>query len=747
MTKRIADDAPHARPAAQTHRPTPADKVSSTAAQAKTSAAAKRLKSDEFSSGRAKALRVKALALGTPLLNAARPSAPTAPATTSPADRAKAEATRLTTLAKSDPKGAADQLATSMANPDPAFHAALVDASAPVAQQIATSLKKAKPEVLQATVTALAKASQAAGPEGAQALGAAFAKGLEGGLGGYSSLGDVLIPKGPGSAVFLSAMLGSPGTGDFVSGMVEGAKASGNLPLLKDLSSLIQGSAQMANTAFEKASTKVDQLNAELNSLVQGFGPGDEKKLQAAVAAFKDRHKDEYAALEAAGTALTNVLSVAGPLLANAKDLPFGFATTLLKSLSLAPKVLATQAGQEALGRALDAQGRGEASPLLDTVLQLSKDPKIREQLAPLMTQALGSRVAALKADGRDREAHALIDSLSKNSELFGVSPAKLKDVQSAMHDALDGKPDAIKNLKLALRAVSLAVPKGSGAANSLKGLGLVLGVAGLAKSFEGFSDAQLQDQVGTIAKTLGLGVDSAALAVKVFGNPASQAGLEKLFGKASKVTGVIGAVVGVIDFAMTAQNGSIGDVAVSGLNAASGVLMLIPGGQLAGVGLAIASFALNEFLGARRQREAEHASEADAKAFLEAAGLDEEFASVFSNLDDNKRNIGPFVEQVARELGLTRDQFFAKLNASKGKDREELLKQFGGLSAIAEVLEGFGDGGKLPIFGPPITLADLDGLPDFVSKKDRQKIVDEVNSRRAELADQVATTIGPLID
>lgn len=204
---------------------------------------------------------------------------------------------------------------------------------------------------------------------------------------------------------------------------------------------------------------------------------------------------------------------------------------------------------------------------------------------------------------------------------------------------------------------------------------------------------------------------------------------------------------MGVIDFAQTANNGSIGDVAVSGLNAASGVLLLIPGGQIAGVGLAIASFALNEFLGARRQEKAEHGSEADAKAFLIAAGLDEEFAKVFSNLDNNKRNIGAFVDDVAKELGLTRDELFTKLNDSSGKDRDKLLKTFAEISGVAEVLEEFDDGFQMPIFGPPLTIDDLKGLPDFVSKKDKEKIVEAVDKQRAKIVDQIADTIEPLLD
>lgn len=111
--------------------------------------------------------------------------------------------------------------------------------------------------------------------------------------------------------------------------MIEGAKATGNLSLLKDLSDLVSATATLANKAFGDAQKKVDQLNSELNSLIQGFGPGDEAKLQAAVAAFKERHKKDYAALESAGAALTNVLTVAGPLLETGK-LDFGLATTLL---------------------------------------------------------------------------------------------------------------------------------------------------------------------------------------------------------------------------------------------------------------------------------------------------------------------------------------------------------------------------------------------------------------------------------
>lgn len=47
-------------------------------------------------------------------------------------------------------------------------------------------------------------------------LGQVFAKALDGGLGGFTSLGDLKLPKGPGSTAFFQTMLSTPGTSDFV---------------------------------------------------------------------------------------------------------------------------------------------------------------------------------------------------------------------------------------------------------------------------------------------------------------------------------------------------------------------------------------------------------------------------------------------------------------------------------------------------------------------------------------------------
>lgn len=674
---------------------------------------------------------------------AACPAVPPRPAT--PAERASADAERIKQTAKTNPQAAAAQLEQALASPDPAYREALLSQATAIVETISGALGKADAASISATVTALGRAALAAGPEGAQAMGEAFAATLHGSLGGFSDLG---LPSGPGSMAFFEAMMTTPGMGDFLMGMAEGAKATGNFALLKDLGSLVSLSARTATAAFDDAQKTVDRLNAELNALIEGFGPGDEAKLQAAVEAFKERHADEYEALERAGAAMTNVLAIAGPMLESGADLDMDLLGALLKSLQLAPQVLATTAGQEALGAALDAQARGEASPLLDTVTRLSEgSDDVRDQLAPLVSQALGTRVAALQADGHSDEAHALIDSLGSLADVFGVPANQLEDLQSAFHDSLDGKPGALESLEAAMGAVGPFLPEGSAAAASLKGLGFVIGVAGLGQSFAGFTDAQLHEQVATLASTLGLGVDGASLAVRVFGSPGTQKSLERLFGKASAITGVIGAMASVIDFGQAAESGNLGDMAVTGLNAASSILLLIPGGQIAGVGLALASFALDAFLGARRQQQAEHASEADAQAFLEAAGLDGDFAEVFANLDNDKRNIGTFVEQVAGELGLTIDEFYERLNESSGADRERLLEQFASLSGAAEALQEFDLGGQLPIFGPPVTVEMLKDLPDWISDEARAEIVRRINERREEIVDQVALEIGPLLD
>lgn len=97
--------------------------------------------------------------------------------------------------------------------------------------------------------------------------------------------------------------------------------------------------------------------------------------------------------------------------------------------------MLATQAGQEALG--LDAQ-------------------------------AYGTRIAAL------------IDSLGDNAAVFGLKdPKDLEELQGALRDALDGKPGAIEDVKLAISSIGPLLPEGSKAATAFKGLGFVVGVAG----------------------------------------------------------------------------------------------------------------------------------------------------------------------------------------------------------------------------------------------------------------------------
>lgn len=749
MTRRIEDPTAAARHLAdQARHAEQTRKAAAAARNAPVSRAAKKLKADEFSTGRGRALRVKELALGSapmPLLpSAPRPSAPECPAVppqpATPAERANADAERIKQTAKTNPQAAAEQLEQALANPDPAYREALLSQVTAIVETISGSLGRADARAFGPTMTALGGAALAAGPEGARAMGEAFATAVKGRLGGFDNLG---LPSGPGSMAFFEAMMTTPGMGDFVMGMVEGAKASGNFALLKDLGSLVVLTTRMATGAFEDAQQTVDRLNAELNALIEGFGPGDEAQLQAAVEAFKERHADEYEALERAGAAMTNVLAVAGPLLTSGGDLDADFAIPLMRALQLAPQVLATSAGQEALRSALDAQARGEASPLLDTVTRLSEgSDELRDQLAPLVSQALGSRIAELQADGQTDAAHALIDSLGSLADVFGVPVDELENLQRAFHDSLDGKPGALESLEAAMGAVGPFLPEGSTAAASLKGLGFVIGVAGLGRSFEGFTDAQLHEQVATLASTLGLGVDGASLAVRVFGSPGTQKSLERLFGKASAVTGVIGAMASVIDFGQAAESGNLGDMAVTGLNAASSILLLIPGGQIAGVGLALASFALDAFLGARRQREAEHASEADAQAFLEAAGLDTDFAEVFANLDNHKRNIGTFVEQVAEELGLTIDEFYERLNESSGADRERLLERFAMLSGVGELL-----GGQLPIFGPPVTIEMLGDLPDGISYEAAAELVRRINERRAEIVEQVATEIRPLLE
>ena len=702
-------------------------------------------KNDEFSTGAAKALRLKDLGSRPTSLgrDIEKPmSEPPKPLTV--AQQGSVEASRIRTQAQTDPQGAAKSLQKALANAKPAFRAAVLKEAGDVVQSIAASLKNADDKTRVATLGTLGKVVHTLTPEQSRALGEHFARGLDGAdLGGTRELlGGLTLPKG-GLGFGLLKELGShAGVGDFMRGLSDGARATGNEKLGHDVDAIRAFNAKASVDQFKKAKETVDRLNGELNSLVQGFGRGakNPEALKKAIADFKERHKKEYAEYEAAAAGVTNMLADAPAVLAS-KDL--GKTLPYLEALKLAPQVLATKAGQAALGDALQAQAKGEPS-ILDTLKTLSQgdDGKdLRQSLGPVLSQALGTRATELKAQGRLDEAHALVGTLGKNAELFDLKPGQLDQVQGALGEVLDGTPGALESLNLAVGSVSALLPENSKALPALKGLGFVVGVAGLPGNLAGLSDAELQTQIGTVASTLGLGADGGSLAIKSLTSGQGLASLDKLFGRVSAGAGIIGAVTGIIDFGKTVDGGgSVGDITVSGLSAASGVLLCIPGGQLAGVGLAIASFALQAFLGNRRAEEAEHASEKDAKQFLLDAGLNDDFASVFSNLNDDKQNIGPFVERVAKKLGLTQAQFFEKLNASSGEDRKKLLFTFAKLSLAGELID------DLPVFGPDVKPDDLKKV-SILSKEDRERIAAKLNGARDAFAKKTADDIKDLLD
>lgn len=699
-----------------------------------------RLKTDGFSVARGKAL-------GAPAIKSPPIKAPvTPPKQPTPAEAGATETQRLTTLAATDPAAAAEQLATALHNPDPAYHQAVVDGADQVAAQVAEGLKKADQAAMEQAVAALAQSASAAGPEGAQAMGAAFAQHMTSGFGGgFEQFGDVLIPQSPAATAFLGATLTVPGMGDFVNGMYGAAKAAGNDALVGDLVGLSLASATFATTAFNEASQKVDQLNAELNSLVQGFGPGDEAQLAAAVTDFKQRHAEEYAAFEAASVGVLNATALSAGLGADLPALALG---PLVEVVKLAPKALASDAGQALLGDTLEAQARGENPPLLAALTAAgSSDPEIAEQLAPVFTQAAGARVAALQAAGKTGEAQAVVDALAENAEAIGLPKGALNDYAAALNAVLDGDPGALATLKLATDSVNALLPDTKVLSSSLKSLGFVVGVVSLPGALEGFSDADIENQVGTIASTLGLGNDGALLAVKTLANPSTFSAVESVLGKVGTGLAVIGAVTGTIDFAQAVEEGNLADISVAGLNAAASIALCIPGGQLIGVGLAVAGFVVDLFVGQARQRAAEHASEDDAYAFLVASGMDPEFARVFSNLNDQKQNIGPFVEEVAQQLGLSQDELISRLNDSEGADRGQLLALFGSVSQAAEVFGSFDDGEELPIFGPRASVDDIPPeLPEW-ARDDIEEGINERNERRDEIVALIAGQAGPLLD
>ncbi len=95
--------------------------------------------------------------------------------------------------------------------------------------------------------------------------------------------------------------------------------------------------------------------------------------------------------------------------------------------------------------------------------------------------------------------------------------------------------------------------------------------------------------------------------------------------------------------------------------------------GQVIGVVLVIGGTIAKWAVEDRRAAKAEKEIEDDAQAFLEAGGVDKVAADELSDLlRKDGRNVGPFIQQVAKAIGIPANELFDHV---KGLDRAKLDK------------------------------------------------------------------------
>jgi hypothetical protein len=185
------------------------------------------------------------------------------------------------------------------------------------------------------------------------------------------------------------------------------------------------------------------------------------------------------------------------------------------------------------------------------------------------------------------------------------------------------------------------------------------------------------------------VGVDGGLLAMEVIGraNP-----LSKLVMLGKSVSAGAGAVSAVMDGISAVQafrdgrnaegvassSSAVGGaiLAAAAFSAAAGAQVIPVAGQVIGVVLVVGGTVAKWTIEERRASKAEHQIEDDAQAFLEAAGVDHASADELSDLlRKDGRNVGPFIQQVAKALGKSPTELFETLQGLKAEDLKDFVK------------------------------------------------------------------------
>lgn len=533
----------------------------------------------------------------------------------------------------------------------------VIEESSPALQVIARqAMEGGDPEhadsAVVAALTTLSRAVEALGPESAVALAEAFASGF---------------PK-ESSKKFHQAMHDAVHACAGATFAVEVGAAllrQGNTKAARDSFEGVSDALRSQRTLFKKEADRALTLNRELGRLVSGFGSAlSEAKVDAGIRAFKARHKDEFKALEEAGTKLATMLGGSAAALHHEVDLEGDRKGREVVDESVAilmelDRIGLTEGGTHELAKALKAQSRDEPN-FVDRVLAAGKKVKKTQgklkQVSQVLVQAAGLTALELARQGRLKEADLILGTLVSNAALFGASESRMEAVSDSLRDALRGKRGAMEDLEKSVSGAKGGTPGApvhGPVADALMGLGLALCAADVINGWTNFEDDSLSKQLRTVGRTASLGNQSGKFALEMMGRSSASGAVGTGMLAASRLSAGFGALANAVAAGASFRQGDIEGGVFSSLPAIGGVMMLVPGGQGFGAILSIGGSATHFVVNQVQSKMEELRDQEDAHAFLTAAGVKDDVAKRLHNMDSKYRNIGEALGGLGKALGV----------------------------------------------------------------------------------------------
>src|SRR5215217_8082287 len=572
---------------------------------------------------------------------------------------------------KTQPDAAARELGELLKNGEsPEYRKALLEAVKPELQHLGGALEDTG-SLGKETVTALGKTASTLRPEEQRLL----AEGLAAGVGADARLGTGTheglrenIQKGEGAALSVH--------------LATALERSGKSRPAEALTQTAREEVKAIREDFAEKSQKVEELNGQVARLVAGFGPAlTEKEKTNAINAFKDRHQEEYGALEDSAKQLKGAVEVSNEVLGQKGSTLFagkngglpGLEQEAVAAMKQLEGFVGTDTGQKFIDEEVEKQGKGEPS-FLDGVAELVAGTKLGKDandIAKGLTTAVSKGLvsAALQEaanGGGTAAARRVFDNvLSKNPTLFGVTAGDVNILKGHFNDLMDGTLGADKALNAAIERLVVDVPGTTGsssAAAALRGLGVVAGLFAvtnsgteIAKKLKDDKGLALADATKLLGDALSAKADTGLFLLDVFKKDAPTA--HAVFGKLNPVGGVLGAIGDGLAAANAFQEGELLEGFAKSASAAGGALLAaaalsqaVPvAGQVVGGILFAAGTGLSLWNDSQKRQEKQE----DTRAFLKGAGISSHLSKWLGD-PDTAVQTGRFLDQLAVQLHTT---------------------------------------------------------------------------------------------